>query len=131
MKSAPTKQVDWSKMSINTILNTKDNEKFAFSSLNTSEKLINAFIDGGTSYTCCDEISIHIADITISTVQPWTVWLGGVCPPIPDGLEFEYLTHSYPGEIRVSKKSPNDYCWELEAMYAYRPTGKVLDGWKL
>jgi hypothetical protein len=69
---------------------------------------------------------------TIAPNQPWTVWLGGECP-IPDGLEFEYMTHDCPRQVMVGEESASAYLylWCSKLMYAYRPTGKVFDGWKL
>jgi hypothetical protein len=131
MKSV-VKQVDWSKMPVDTILDTKYSGKFAFSSINVNvpEILINVFMDGGTSYTCCDTVSIPIADVTISTEQPWTVWLGGECP-IPDGLEFEYIANNEIGRKITCKENARGLLWTHHIIYAYRLTGKLLEGYKL
>jgi hypothetical protein len=131
MKSV-VKQVDWSKMPVDTILDTKDSGKFAFSSVNVNvpEILINVFMDGGISYTCCDTVSIPIADVTISTEQPWTVWLGSECP-IPDGLEFEYIANNEIGRRITCKENASGFLWTHPLIYAYRLTGKLLEGYKL
>jgi hypothetical protein len=128
MKSV-VKQIDWTKLPVDTILDTKCSGKFAFSSRNT-KKLINVFMDGGISYTCCDTASIPIADVIISPDQPWTVWQGGECP-IPDGLEFEYIANNEVGERMTCTEGASAYVWTNYSIYAYRLTGKVLDGWTL
>jgi hypothetical protein len=128
------KQIDWSKMPIDTLITIgihigKGNRYFdSFSS-----GVVHYFRDGMTSKTAdykSDTFTISLSEVQIAPDQPWTVWLGGECP-LPDGLEFEYITHAYPGEVRVSEKSPGDYSWSLNTVYAYRLTGKVLEGYKL
>jgi hypothetical protein len=128
------KQIDWTKLPIDTLITlgiyTEGNKRY-FSSF--SSGMVHYYQGGITSKTAASNLDVFTMNpnnVQIAPDQPWTVWLGGDCP-LPDGLEFEYLTHSYPGEARVSEKSPGDYCWALNTIYAYRPTGRVLGGWTL
>jgi hypothetical protein len=130
----PLKQVDWTKMPIDTVITlnlcTGEAQRY-FNSF--TDGLVRYCRGGMTSKTIMYRSSmlcIYSKNVKISPNQPWTIWLGGECP-LPDGIEFEYITHSYPGEARISEKSPGDYCWALNTIYAYRPTGRVLGGWTL
>jgi hypothetical protein len=134
MKSAPTKQIDWSKIPVDTILTldlcTGETNRYFHSFVDGLVRYCRGGMSSKTIMYKSDMLYIYPSNVKIKHNQPWTIWLGGKCP-IPDGLEFEYITHSYPGETRVSEKSPGDYCWLLNAIYAYRLTGKVLDGYSL
>jgi hypothetical protein len=58
------------------------------------------------------------------------VWLGGGCP-IPDGLEFEYIANNEIGYIITCKENARGLLWTHQIIYAYRLTGKLLEGYKL
>jgi hypothetical protein len=128
------KQIDWSKLPVDTLLTLalctgKDIRYFN----SFSNGMVHYYRNGWTSKiaTTRDVIAINQSNVQIAPDQPWTVWLGGECP-IPDGLEFEYMIHDDPMQVMVGKESASAYLWEpIIIIYAYRLTGKVLDGWTL
>jgi hypothetical protein len=130
------KQIDWTKLPVDTLLTIDlctGRERRYFSSFNNGMVRYHHF--GATSKTAdsnLDIFAISPSNVQIVPHQPWTVWLGGACP-IPDGLEFEYMTHDFPRQVMVGEESASTYLylWCSKLMYAYRRTGKVLDGWKL
>jgi hypothetical protein len=124
-------QIDWSNIPEDTVINTPEGDRH-IAKCPKNSTLVLTYPEGKSSLTYgLRELEEHYKNkCYLVEQQPWTIWQGGDCP-IPDGLEFEYLTHSYPGEIKVSEKSPDDYCWSLNTIYAYRPTGRVLEGWVL
>jgi hypothetical protein len=135
MKSV-AKRIDWAKLPVDTLITLSLDEATAnryFSSF-TNDRVY--YYRGGltsrTSGGCLDILTINPSNVQIAPDQPWTVWLGGACP-IPDGLEFEYMTHDCPRQVMVGKESASTYLylWCSKIMYAYRPTGKVLDGYSL
>jgi hypothetical protein len=130
------KQIDWAKMPVDTLIILgiyAGGDKRYFSSFNSG--LVHYYQGGATSKTAAsnsDVFTINPNNVKIAPDQPWTVWLGGDCP-IPDGLEFEYMINDDPGQVMVAKESASAYLclWHPKVIYAYRLTGKVLDGWKL
>jgi hypothetical protein len=133
MKSV-VKQIDWAKLPIDTRitlgLRTGESDRY-FSSF--SYGMVNFYRDGTNSKTAqrnSSMLSINPSNVQIAPDNPWAVLLGGNCP-IPDGLEFEYMTSNDPGRIITSTKSASEYIWTNYSVYAYRLTGKVLDGWEL
>jgi hypothetical protein len=133
MKST-VKQIDWAKLPVDTLVTlgicTGLDERY-FSSF--SSGLVHYYRGGTTSKTAAsnsDVFTINPSNVRIAPDQPWTVWLGGACP-LPDGLEFEYMSHNEPGIVIVSCESASAYLWKLKRIYAYRLTGRVLDGWTL
>jgi hypothetical protein len=126
------KQIDWTKLPVDTLLITQAGYSRYF----------NGFIDGkvalyaeGRTFKSCRNYPITEytpSDIQIAPDQPWTVWQGGEYP-VPDGLEFEYMTHDCPGQVMVGKESASAYLylWCSKLIYAYRLTGRVSGGWKL
>jgi hypothetical protein len=134
MKSAPAKQVDWSKIPVDTLLTLefsagKDDRYFS----SFVDGRVRYYRDGMTSKTIMyksDILDIHPRNVQIKNNQPWTVWLGGTCP-LPDGIEFEYMTSNDSGRIMTSTESASSYSWSPNDIYAYRLTGSVLGGWTL
>jgi hypothetical protein len=131
---APLKQIDWTKLPIDTVitLNLCTGEAGRYFSSFT-DGLVCYYRGGKTSKTIMyksDILYIHSKNMKISPDQPWTVWQGNECP-LPDGLEFEYMIHSEHGRAFVCVESASAYSWQAKFIYAYRPTGKVLDGWTL
>jgi hypothetical protein len=133
MKSV-VQQIDWTKVPVDTLLiiglGTGNDARY-FSSF--SNGMVRYYRGGMTSKTVqnnSDIFATNPSNVQIAPDQPWTVWLGGECP-IPDGLEFEYILHDYPRQVVVGKESTGLYVWTNYSVYAYRLTGKVLDGWKL
>jgi hypothetical protein len=133
MKSV-VKQVDWSKMPVDTLVtvypSTGNDERY-FSSF--SYGMVNFYRNGKTSKTTTSNLDVFDAEpsyVHIAKNQPWTIWQGGECP-IPDGLGFEYMIHGDPGQAIVCTESASAYLWQPKLIYAYRLTGRVLDGWKL
>jgi hypothetical protein len=133
MKSV-VKQIDWAKLPVNTLIIIRVNGATAnhyYSSF--SNDTVHYFRAGMTSKTAdykSDVFTINPSNAQIAPDNPWVVLLGGNCP-IPDGLEFEYMTSNDPGRIITSTKSASEYIWTNYSLYAYRLTGKVLDGWTL
>jgi hypothetical protein len=132
----PLKQINWAKLPVDTriirSLSTGKSERY-FSYF--SSGMVNFYRDGATSKTAespLPTLNINPSDVTIAPNQPWTIWLGGNSP-IPDGLEFEYMINDDPGKVMVAKESASEYLclWHPKVIYAYRLTGKVLDGWTL
>jgi hypothetical protein len=127
------KQIDWSKLPEDTVISTPEGDRH-ISKCSKNSTLVLTYPEGKSSFTCgLRELEEHSKDTCyLVEQQPWTVWLGGECP-IPDGLEFEYMIHDDPRQVIVCKESASAYLylWKLKRIYAYRPTGKVLDGWKL
>jgi hypothetical protein len=129
MKSV-VKQVDWSKMPVDTLLITQAGYSRYFKGF--TEDNVTYYAEGRTSESggnCPIGGSIPRV-IQISPNQPWKIWFGGECP-IPDGLEFEYMIHGDPGQAVVCTESASAYLWQPKLIYAYRLTGKVLDGYSL
>jgi hypothetical protein len=131
MKSV-VKQIDWAKLPVDTLITLSLDEATAnryFSSFNNGKVY---YYRGGmslkTSVDSLDILTINPSNVQIAPDQPWTVWQGGDCP-LPDGLGFEYVIHNEPGQVMVGAESASAYSWW--PIYAYRPTGKILDGWKL
>jgi hypothetical protein len=129
------KQIDLSKLTVDTILiialcTGKDIRYFN----SVSNGVVHYYRNGWTSKiaTTKDVIAINQSNVQIASDQPWIVWQGGGCP-LPDGLEFEYMIHDDPSQVIVSKESVSAYLylWCTNLIYAYRLTGKVLDGWTL
>jgi hypothetical protein len=133
MKSV-VKQIDWAKLPVDTLLTIdlcKVKEERYFSSFSNGK--VHFFLYGATSKTAdsnLDVLTVKSSNVKIASDQPWTVWLGGECP-IPDGLEFEYMIHDDPRQVMVGKESASAYLWQPKLIYAYRLTGKVLDGYSL
>jgi hypothetical protein len=133
MKSV-VKQVDWSKMPVDTLIILgiyAGGDKRYFSSFTSG--LVHCYRFGVTSKTMTNNSDIfpmNPSNVQIAQDQPWTVWLGGTCP-IPNGLEFEYMIHEEPGQVMVGRESASAYLWQPKLIYAYRLTGKLLDGWAL
>jgi hypothetical protein len=127
------KQIDWAKLPVDTLfiiaLCTGKDIRY-FNSF--SNGMVHYYRNGWTSKiaTTKDVIAINPSKVQIAPDNPWVVLLGGNCP-IPDGIEFEYMTSNDPGRIITSTKSASEYIWTNYSVYAYRLTGKVLDGWKL
>jgi hypothetical protein len=127
------KQIDWAKLPVDMLIRTTLNGTIAiryFSSFSSGS--IHFYIDGMTSKTAAksDIFTIDPSNVKIAQNQSWTVWLGGTCP-LPDGIEFEYMIHDEPGQVMVGKESASAYLWYPKLIYAYRLTGKVLDGYSL
>jgi hypothetical protein len=129
------KQIDWAKLPVDTLLTLslctgKDIRYFN----SFSNGVVLYYRNGWTSKiaTTKDVIAINQSNVQIASDQPWIVWQGGGCP-LPDGLEFEYMIHDDPSQVIVSKESVSAYLylWCTNLIYAYRLTGKVLDGWTL
>jgi hypothetical protein len=134
MKSV-VNQIDWAKLPVDTLITLSLDESTAnryFSSFTNGRVY---YYRGGmslrTSGGCLDILTINPSNVRIAPDQPWTVWLGGDCPPMPDGLEFEYMIHSEHGRAFVCVESASAYSWRAKFIYAYRPTGRVLGGWTL
>jgi hypothetical protein len=133
MKSV-VKQIDWAKLPVDTLITLglcSENDDRYFSSFKSG--LVHYYQGGTTSKTAeskSDVFTINPGNVQIAPDNPWVVLLGGNCP-IPDGLEFEYMTSNDPGRIITSTKSASEYIWTNYSVYAYRLTGKVLDGWTL
>jgi hypothetical protein len=132
---APLKQIDWTKLPIDTVITlnlcTGEANRY-FSSF--TDGLVCYYRGGKTSKTITyksDILYIHSKNVKISPDQPWTIWLGGECP-IPNGLEFECMIYQEPGRALLSDGVASMYLWNsTQIIYAYRLTGKVLDGWVL
>jgi hypothetical protein len=128
------KQIDWAKLPVDTILTLgicTGGDKRYFSSFNSG--MVYYYRFGATSKTATsnsDVFTISPRNAKIAPDQPWTVWIGGEWP-IPDGLEYEYMTHDKHQRKIVCVESPSEYLWDEHLIYAYRLTGKVLDGWVL
>jgi hypothetical protein len=130
------KQIDWTKLPVDTriirsLCTGKSERYFSY----FSGGMVYFYSEGADSKTVQSNaptptLSISPSNVQISPDQPWTVWQGGNCP-LPDGVEFEYMSHHKPGKVMVSAESASAYVWCSNHIYAYRPTGKVLDGWKL
>jgi hypothetical protein len=135
MKSV-VKQIDWTKLPFDTLIirsfcTGKSERYFSY----FSGGMVYFYRDGADSKTVQSDaptptLSISPRNVQISPDQPWTVWQGGGCP-LPDGLEFEYMNHSKPEQVMVGAESASAYVWCSKHIYAYRLTGKVLDGWTL
>jgi hypothetical protein len=129
MKSVE-KQVDWSKLPVDTrLLSPNGDKRYANNGMRSNfpsweEPEYFEWVDG----------------TTISPDQAWVVWHGGDCP-IPDGLEYEVIVRY--GEcfiptnigcklqhIWVHSKYPHQTHLGHEVI-AYRLTGRVLGRWKL
>jgi hypothetical protein len=129
MKSVE-KQVDWSKLPVDTrLLSPNGDKRYANNGMRSNfpsweEPECFEWVDG----------------TTISPDQAWIVWHGGDCP-IPNGLEYEVIVRY--GEcfiptnigcklqhIWVRSKYPHQTHIGHEVI-AYRLTGRVLSGWKL
>jgi hypothetical protein len=128
MKSV-VKQVDWSKLPVDTILVVNEHIVRYFKELRDGK--LYCFSGGRTSISDSEQAAILTAvwEVQIAQDQPWTIWQGGDCP-LPDGLAFEYMIHGDPGQAIVCTESASAYLWQPKLIYAYRLTGKVLDGWK-
>jgi hypothetical protein len=133
MKSV-LKQIDWTKLPVDTLLiiglGTGNDARY-FSSF--SNGMVRYYRGGMTSKTVqnnSDIFATNPSNVKIAPNQPWTVWLGGGCP-IPDGLEFEYIANNEIGYIITCKENARGLLWTHYSIYAYRLTGKVLDGWEL
>jgi hypothetical protein len=124
------KRIDWAKLPVDTILVVNEHIVRYFKEFRDGK--LYCFSGGRTSISDSDHAAILtvVWEVQIAQDQPWTVWQGGACP-IPDGLEFEYMVHAYPGKVIAAEKSPSEYCWSLCTIYAYRLTGKVLGGYSL
>jgi hypothetical protein len=133
MKSV-AKQINWTKLPVDTLITLglcSGNDDRYFSSF--SSGMVHYYQGGTTSKTAdsnSDVFTINPSNVRITPNQPWTIWLGGDCP-LPDGLEFEYLIQDEPGQVMVGKESASSYSWWPNHIYAYRLTGKVLDGYFL
>jgi hypothetical protein len=129
MKSVE-KQVDWSKLPVDTrLLSPNGDKRYANNGMRSNfpaweEPECFEWVDG----------------TTISPEQAWTVWHGGDCP-IPNGLEYEVIVRYGECFIPTNAGCKLQHIW-VRAKYphqthlgheviAYRLTGKVLDGWKL
>jgi hypothetical protein len=129
------KKIDWSKLPVDTLIILgiyAGGDKRYFSSFTSG--LVHCYRFGMTSKTMTnnsDVCTMNPSNVQIAPDQPWTVWLGGDCPPMPDGLEFEYMIHSEHGRAFVCVESASAYSWRAKFIYAYRPTGRVLGGWTL
>jgi hypothetical protein len=141
MKSAPTKQIDWSKMPVDTLINigihTGKGNRYFHSFANG---MVHYFRDGMTSKTAeykSDVFTLNPSEVQIAPDQPWTVWQGGACP-LPDGLEYEVVTRGGVAPL-TNRGSYHVILWSytqnathsMSEIIAYRLTGKVLDGWTL
>jgi hypothetical protein len=128
------KQINWAKLAVDTLIIIRVNGATAnryYSSF--SDGAVHYFRAGMTSKTAdykSDVFTIHTSNVQIAPDQPWAVWLGGG-NPLPDGLEFEYVVPHGPGRIMTCTESASTYVWTHHSIYAYRLTGKVLDGWTL
>jgi hypothetical protein len=128
MKSI-VKQIDWTKLPVDTILVVNEHIVRYFKELRDGK--LYCFSGGRTSISDSEQAAILTAvwEVQIAQDQPWTIWQGGDCP-LPDGLAFEYMIHGDPGQAIVCTESASAYLWQPKLIYAYRLTGKVLDGWK-
>jgi hypothetical protein len=134
MKSA-TKQIDWAKLPVDTLVTvypcTGNDERY-FSHF--SNGVVHCYRNGKTSKTATSNLDVFEAEpssVHITKNQPWTIWQGGKCP-IPDGLEFECMIYQKPGQALLSDGVAHMYLWDsIQIIYAYRLTGKLLDGWTL
>jgi hypothetical protein len=128
------KQIDWAKLAVDTLIIINDNgatDSRYFHSF--SRGVVRYYKDGMTSKTAdrnLDVLAVSPSNAKIAPDQPWAVWLGGG-NPLPDGLEFEYVVPHGPGRIMTCTESASTYVWTHHSIYAYRLTGKVLDGWTL
>ncbi|VAY88869.1 hypothetical protein CARN8_4250001 [mine drainage metagenome] len=120
------KKIDWTRFQKDTLFDFSSGLQryFAFAR-ETGERYF--FPDGRTSMSCCNMAVIVSDEATLSKNNPWIVWMGGECP-IPDGVEFEYMT-------RDGDKAKFKYSWlPVEtggSIIAYRLTGNIMDGWEL
>lgn len=126
------KKVDWSKLPVDTLINTQVGIRYFAGLLNKNR--ISYFTDGATSmisygYGYC---SLGISDVTISDKQPWTFWQGGKCP-IPDGLEFDavYRNGVLNNYTCVASKATWSNPGSGGDIIAYRLTGNTLEGYEL
>jgi hypothetical protein len=123
------KQIDWSNIPEDTVISTPEGDRH-IAKCSKNSTLVLTYPEGKSSLTYgLRELEEHRKDkCYLVEQQPWTIWQGGEYP-IPDGLEFEYVVYNKPGQVMVSKESASTYSWW--PIYAYRLTGKVLDGWVL
>jgi hypothetical protein len=130
----PLKQIDWAKLPIDTVitLNLCTGEaKRYFNSF--TDGLVRYCRGGMTSKTIMyksDMLYIYPNNVQIAPDQPWAIWQGSECS-LPNGLEFEYMIYEEPGQVMIAKESASTYVWCSRHIYAYRPTGRVLEGWTL
>jgi hypothetical protein len=126
------RKIDWTKLPEDTVISTPEGDRH-IAKCPEKSTLVLTYPEGKSSLTCgLRELEEHRKEkCYLVEQQPWTVWQGGECP-LPDGLEFEYLIRDDPGQVMVAKESASSYLWEPNIIiYAYRLTGKVLDGWTL
>jgi hypothetical protein len=125
------RKIDWSDIPEDTVISTPEGDRHIAKCYKNST-LVLTYPKGKSSLTYgLRELEEHYKNkCYLVEQQPWTVWQGGECP-IPDGLEFEYITHDYPRQVMVGKESTGLYVWTNYSVYAYRLTGRVLDGWTL
>jgi hypothetical protein len=130
MKSA-LKKIDWSNIPEDTVISTPEGDRH-IAKCPEKSTLVLTYPEGKSSLTCgLRELEEHRKEkCYLVEQQPWTVWQGGDCP-IPDGLEFEYMVHGDTGRPIVCTEIASEYLWQPKLIYAYRLTGKVLDGWTL
>jgi hypothetical protein len=133
MKSV-VKNIDWTKLPVDTRItiacHSGQGDRY-FSSFSKGSVLY--YQSGTTSKTAAsklDVLPINPSNMKLAQDQSWTVWQGGNCP-IPDGLEFEYMSHGDPGQAIVCTESASAYLWQPKLIYAYRLTGNVLGGYSL
>lgn len=88
LRMNPSVQIDWSKMPVDTPVDTTRGIRY-FSRF--KDNSIFLFTDGKTSLTQDEEAECGVKEIiSINPNQIWTFWQGGNCP-IPDGLEYEII----------------------------------------
>jgi hypothetical protein len=126
-------KIDWSNIPEDTIISTPEGDRH-IAKCSKNSTLLLTYPEGKSSFTCgLRELEEHPkAKCYLVEQQPWTVWQGGDCP-LPDGLEFEYMTHKEPWQVMGGKESASSYLylWGTKLIYAYKLTGKVLSGWTL
>jgi hypothetical protein len=128
------KQVDWSKMPVDTLLITQAGYSRYFRGF--MDDKVTYYAEGRTSESGgnCLIYRSTPSDIQISSNQPWKIWFGGEYP-IPDGLEFEIITRN--GNKFNCPNDTKGVYWLHDRAYkhteviAYRLTGKLIEGYKL
>lgn len=131
------KKVDWSKMPVDTMINTPH----GINHFSHYQDDIVCFFSHGSSFSTYrgDGFAMeHVSKLSLCDSQPWTFWQGGECP-IPDGLEFE-IVYRIGCTSLVSQWLASKVDWEHHQMdsrgrdsdiIAYRLTGKIMEGWEL
>jgi hypothetical protein len=124
-------KIDWSNIPEDTVISTPEGDRH-IAKCSKNSTLVLTYPEGKSSFTCgLRELEEHRKDkCYLVEQQPWTTWQGSE-NSLPDGLEFEYMIYEEPGQVMIAKESASTYVWCSRHIYAYRPTGKLLNGWVL